>query len=59
VCLILWKLDAPGKKDAGGGEVGVGGQVGEHPLRGGGYGVKNSGRRDKEGGQLWERKLIN
>ena len=27
-CFILWKLDTPGKKDAGGGEVRVGGHVG-------------------------------
>ena len=26
--------DAPGKKDSGGDEAGVGGQIGEHPLRG-------------------------
>jgi hypothetical protein len=25
---MLWKLDTPGKRDAGGGEVGVGGPVG-------------------------------
>jgi hypothetical protein len=36
ICFILWKLDTPGKKDAGGGEVRVGGQVGEHPFRDGG-----------------------
>jgi hypothetical protein len=23
ICLILWELDAPGKTDAGGGELGV------------------------------------
>ena len=42
--LILWKLDAPGKRDAGGGEVVVGVQVKEHPLRGSrrSDGVKNS-----------------
>jgi hypothetical protein len=45
----LWKLDAPGKRDAGGGEMGVGGQVGEYPLRGGGNGEKNSGGKDPEG----------
>lgn len=33
ICLILWILDTPGKKDAGWNEVGVGGQVVEHPLR--------------------------
>jgi hypothetical protein len=32
--IYMWKFDAPGKRDAGGGEVGVVGQVGEHPLRG-------------------------
>jgi len=37
--LILWKL---GKRDAHGGKVGVGGQVGEHPLRSKENGVKNS-----------------
>jgi hypothetical protein len=31
--LILWKLDAPGKKDAGVGEERVRGLVEEHPLR--------------------------
>jgi hypothetical protein len=30
--------DAPGKKDSGGDEAGVGGQIGEHPLRGEGRG---------------------
>jgi hypothetical protein len=29
MCLILWKLDALGKRGAGGGEVG------KYPLRGG------------------------
>jgi hypothetical protein len=55
MCLILWKLDAPGKRDAGDGEVVVGGLVGEHPLRGEGgvgNGVKNSGRGHQEGGNL-------
>lgn len=36
--LISWRLDAPGKKNAGRGEVKVGGQMGEYPLRGGGEG---------------------
>jgi hypothetical protein len=34
--LILWKLDGLGERDTGGGEVAVGGQMGLHPLRGGG-----------------------
>lgn len=34
VCLVLWKLDAPGKQDADGSEVRVRGWVGEHPFRG-------------------------
>lgn len=33
---ILWKLDVPAKKDAGGGETGVGGRMGKDPFRGGG-----------------------
>ena len=45
--LILWKLDALGKREAGGIELGVGGQVG-------GHGMKNSGRREQEGAQLLE-----
>jgi hypothetical protein len=48
MCLILWKLDALGKRDAGGGEMGFGGRVGEHPLRGRGW-VKNSGRGTRKG----------
>jgi hypothetical protein len=39
MCFILWKLDAPGKRDAGRGEDRVGGWVGEHPLRGRGKGA--------------------
>jgi hypothetical protein len=55
ICLILWKLNAPGKRDAGGDEVGgwvggkgdrwVGGQVGgESILSEFMEGMKNSGR---------------
>lgn len=33
-CLILWKQDASGKRAAGGSEMEVDGQVGEHPYRG-------------------------
>jgi hypothetical protein len=32
--LVLWKLDVPGKMDAGGREVGVDGQVEKYPLIG-------------------------
>jgi hypothetical protein len=39
MCLICWKLDAPGKRDAtGGGDVGIGGQVKDHLPRGRGRG---------------------
>jgi hypothetical protein len=53
--LILWKLDAPGKRDGGGGAVGMGEWVREHPLRGGGRGdeVKNSGRVEQKAGQIF------
>ena len=33
--LVLWKLDAPRKRNTGGGEVRVGSQVVEHSLRDG------------------------
>ena len=36
--LILWKPDAPAKSDASDVVLGIGGLVGEHPLRG--YGRK-------------------
>ena len=49
--LILGKLGASEKRDAGGDEVGVGRWVGEHPPRGG---VKNSGSRHQEWGKLLE-----
>ena len=48
VHFIVWKLDAPRKRDAGGGEVRVGGQVVEHSLR---DGVRSVWER---GGQLLE-----
>jgi hypothetical protein len=35
VCLILWKLDATGTRDAGRDGVGVAGWVEEHPFSGG------------------------
>ena len=50
MCLILWKLDARGKRDAGGSEVGVNNQ---EPLRGGGF-VKNLGMGGLQGDQLLE-----
>jgi hypothetical protein len=54
--LMLWKLGAPGKRDAGGGEVGVDGQV-ERILseaEGMGCGLKNLRRGDWEDRQLLE-----
>ena len=50
MCLVLWKIDALGKRDVGGCEVRVGRLVRKHPLRCGGEGVKNSGR---EVGKFW------
>jgi hypothetical protein len=47
--LVLWKLDAPRKRDASGGEVGMGGQVGKHPLRDGGR-DEELGEGNQEGG---------
>ena len=41
MCLFPCKFDISGKRDAGGGEAGLGGQVGKHPFREGGNGVKN------------------
>jgi hypothetical protein len=49
---ILWKLDAPRKRNDGGG----GGKVGEVPSQRWKEGnrVKNSGSGDQELGQLWK-----
>ena len=55
ICLILWKPDAPGKKDAGGGEVRVGGHVGLSQSWGEREeGMNNSERGNQEGRHLLE-----
>jgi hypothetical protein len=53
MCLILWKLSAPGKRNVDREEVGMGGQLGKNPLRGSGSGRGQKkiwrGRDQKEG----------
>ena len=54
VRLILWKCGTPGKKDPGGGEVGVGVQMVEQPIRREKQeGEKNSGRGKPGRGNIW------
>jgi hypothetical protein len=45
MCLILWRFDTPGKRDAW--------EVGEHPLKGKREGVNNSGREYQKQGNIW------
>lgn len=59
MCLILLKLDDPGKRHAGGDEARMRGQEEEHPLKGGVEEGERLGRRiqgaeDQEGRQLLE-----
>lgn len=51
MCLVLWKLSAPGKRNVDREEVGMGGQLGKNPLRGSG-----SGRGQKKFGEGGTRK---
>jgi hypothetical protein len=53
ICLILQRLEAPGKEDAGVGEGEVEGE-GEHPLRGkvGRDGMRDCGRESGKGGTM-------
>lgn len=54
MCLILWKLGASGKRDAGRSEARVDGFVGKDYIRGGEKeeGMKNLERGDQEGGNF-------
>jgi hypothetical protein len=55
MCLILWKPDASEKRDVGGDEEMLAGQLVEHPLRSRGRedGMKNSGKGDSEWVNFW------
>lgn len=54
MCLIPWKHDAPGKKHAGGCEIGVQGWSGKNPLRDRRFrgGSEKFERGDWEGGNF-------
>jgi hypothetical protein len=53
--LILWKLDDPRKRVAGGGEVEVGRLAGEHPSKVGGeeWVEELRSRGDQKKGNFW------